>query len=113
MDRRIGFRVRALRREANLSLEALADQLGLSFQQLQKYEKGVNRISAGLLDTIANILNVPVSTFYAAEAVNEMPDPLDTAALKCELAGLVGQIDCPRNLATAITVLRALGRPAA
>ncbi|MEL6956163.1 MAG: helix-turn-helix transcriptional regulator, partial [Pseudomonadota bacterium] len=90
MDRRIGFRVRALRREANLSLEALADQLGLSFQQLQKYEKGVNRISAGLLDTIANILNVPVSTFYVAEAVNEMPDPLDTAALKCELAGLVG-----------------------
>jgi transcriptional regulator with XRE-family HTH domain len=52
-----------------MSQERLGGMLGLTFQQVQKYEKGVNRIGAGRLFEVARILNVPVDFFY--EGVNE------------------------------------------
>jgi transcriptional regulator with XRE-family HTH domain len=63
-DAEIGRRIRALRLERGLSQSALAGRLGLSFQQLQKYEKGVNRVSAGRLVAIADFLGAPVTFFY-------------------------------------------------
>ncbi len=48
-----------------MSQKALGHALGISFQQVQKYEKGLNRVSAGRLKEISDILNVPVSFFYA------------------------------------------------
>ena len=48
----------------NMSQEKLGDALGLTFQQVQKYEKGTNRIGASRLQQIANILQVPVSFFF-------------------------------------------------
>ena len=65
-DIEVGRRVRAFRLARNLSQSALADQLGLTFQQVQKYEKGTNRISAGRLQTIAEIFQVPVSDFFSS-----------------------------------------------
>jgi len=47
-----------------MSQEKLADQLGITFQQVQKYEKGVNRISASRLQQVCHILEVPVSFFF-------------------------------------------------
>ena len=64
----MGRRVRALRLERNLSQTALADRLGLTFQQVQKYEKGTNRISAGRLQTISEIFQVPLTDFFALGA---------------------------------------------
>lgn len=64
-DRTIGGRVAALRIAQGLSQSALGDAIGVSFQQVQKYEKGCNRISAGRLQTIADLLKVPVETFFA------------------------------------------------
>jgi transcriptional regulator with XRE-family HTH domain len=64
IDRRIGQRVKSRRLEIGLSQEALAEALGVTFQQVQKYEKGVNRISASRLFEIAAVLNVPVGHFY-------------------------------------------------
>lgn len=64
IDRRIGQRVKSRRLEIGLSQEALAEALGVTFQQVQKYEKGVNRISASRLFEIGAALNVPVSYFY-------------------------------------------------
>jgi transcriptional regulator with XRE-family HTH domain len=63
-DVAIGERLRALRLDRGLSQSALASMAGVSFQQLQKYESGANRISAGRLMRIAAALGVPVTAFY-------------------------------------------------
>src|SRR6476469_4127011 len=63
-DVEIGRKIRALRLERGLSQSSLADGIGLTFQQVQKYEKGTNRVSAGRLQQIADLLNVPVMFFY-------------------------------------------------
>jgi transcriptional regulator with XRE-family HTH domain len=64
-DIEIGRKIRALRLERGLSQSGLADGIDLTFQQVQKYEKGTNRVSAGRLQRIADILNTPVMFFYA------------------------------------------------
>jgi transcriptional regulator with XRE-family HTH domain len=61
-DQLVARNIRYQRMQRGMSQDAVAHQLGLTFQQLQKYEKGVNRISVGRLVRIAKILNVPVST---------------------------------------------------
>ena len=60
----MGNRVRTRRVTLGLSQEQLSGALGLSFQQVQKYEKGTNRIGASRLQHIANILQVPVAFFF-------------------------------------------------
>ncbi|MBL8542256.1 MAG: helix-turn-helix transcriptional regulator [Hyphomonadaceae bacterium] len=64
VDREIGARVRARRLEIGMSQERLAELLGVTFQQVQKYEKGINRIAASRLYDIAGALEVPVVHFY-------------------------------------------------
>ena len=63
-DIEIGRKIRALRLERGLSQSNLADGIGLTFQQVQKYEKGTNRVSAGRLQRIAEMLKIPVTFFY-------------------------------------------------
>ena len=64
VDRHIGSRVRARRNMLGMSQEKLADALGLTFQQVQKYEKGSNRIGASRLLQIAGILGVNIEFFF-------------------------------------------------
>ena len=64
VDTHVGARIRSRRLMLNLSQTKLADALGLTFQQVQKYEKGVNRVGASRLAQIAEILEVPVSWFF-------------------------------------------------
>lgn len=64
IDRHVGSRVRMRRMLAGISQEKLGEALGLTFQQIQKYEKGANRISASRLQQIAKKLEVPVSFFF-------------------------------------------------
>jgi len=64
IDRLVGQRLRWRRRELRLTQEKLGELLDLTFQQVQKYEKGVNRVSAGRLFEIAAVLGVPVGYFY-------------------------------------------------
>ena len=64
IDHLVGQRLRWRRRELRLTQEQLGEQLGLTFQQVQKYEKGVNRISAGRLYELSTVLDVPVLYFY-------------------------------------------------
>jgi transcriptional regulator with XRE-family HTH domain len=63
-DKVVGRRMRARRLQLGLSQQALGDALGMSYQQVQKYESGVSRIGAGRLQQLAEILNVPVSVFF-------------------------------------------------
>ena len=64
VDRHVGNRLRMQRILSNMSQEKLGEALGITFQQVQKYEKGVNRISASRLQQISHILNVPPSFFF-------------------------------------------------
>lgn len=63
-DLEVGRRLRAQRLARKVPQTELARLLGVSFQQIQKYEKGVNRVGAGRLQEIASIFGVPVSFFY-------------------------------------------------
>ena len=64
IDAQVGNRVRLRRMLIGMSQEKLGELLGLTFQQVQKYEKGVNRIGAGRLYQVASILGVPIGYFY-------------------------------------------------
>jgi len=64
IDTHVGSRVRLRRMMLGMSQEKLGEHLGITFQQIQKYEKGTNRIGASRLQAIARVLSVPVSFFF-------------------------------------------------
>lgn len=63
-DVAVGQRIRAFREDAKLTQTELADQIGVAYQQLQKYEKGTNRVGAGRLARIAHALDVPITALF-------------------------------------------------
>lgn len=69
IDSHVGSRMRLRRMLIGMSQERLGDQMGLTFQQIQKYEKGVNRIGASRLFLLAKILDVPVQFFFEGAPV--------------------------------------------
>ncbi|MCB1450591.1 MAG: helix-turn-helix transcriptional regulator [Nitratireductor sp.] len=64
IDIHVGSRVRLRRTMLGMSQEKLGEHLGITFQQIQKYEKGANRVGASRLQEIARVLNTPVSFFF-------------------------------------------------
>src|SRR3954466_9574274 len=64
VDRHVGSRVRMRRMMVRMSQEKLGDACGITFQQIQKYEKGTNRMGASRLHHIARVLDVPIEFFY-------------------------------------------------
>jgi transcriptional regulator with XRE-family HTH domain len=67
-DVQVGQSIRAHRLIARMSQAELGEKIGVSFQQVQKYEKGVNRVGAGRLHQIAGIFKVPISTLFEPQA---------------------------------------------
>lgn len=65
-DMEVGRRIRAQRLVRHMSQTELGTRVGITFQQIQKYEKGVNRVGAGRLTRIAEVLGVPVAFFFGA-----------------------------------------------
>jgi transcriptional regulator with XRE-family HTH domain len=79
IDEHVGTRARTRRLMLNMSQSEVANGLGLTFQQLQKYENGVNRISASRLQLLCTILKVPVSFFFeGAPPAHRLPDAPET-----------------------------------
>jgi transcriptional regulator with XRE-family HTH domain len=72
-DRIIGHQIKLQRANAGLSQAALANAVGVTFQQLQKYERGANRVSASRLHRLALALNVPIGVFF--EGIGEVLPP--------------------------------------
>jgi len=77
IDIAVGARIRLLRKVRGLSQQALAEAAGVTFQQIQKYERGANRVSASMLSRIATTLQAPVSEMFgevnpAAGAIDEV-----------------------------------------
>jgi transcriptional regulator with XRE-family HTH domain len=79
IDIHVGSRVRLRRMMLSMSQEKLGEHLGITFQQIQKYEKGTNRIGASRLQHIARVLQVPVSFFFedAPAGPNDPPGGLN------------------------------------
>jgi transcriptional regulator with XRE-family HTH domain len=84
IDKHVGSRVRMRRMMLSMSQEKLGNSLGLTFQQVQKYEKGTNRIGASRLQQISHILQVPVAFFFEGapnvggprgDSLSEAPSP--------------------------------------
>jgi transcriptional regulator with XRE-family HTH domain len=75
IDKHVGSRVRMRRMMIGMSQEKLGEKLGITFQQIQKYEKGTNRIGASRLQQIALVLSVPVAFFFEGAPV---PDSMSS-----------------------------------
>jgi transcriptional regulator with XRE-family HTH domain len=73
-DLEIGQKIRAVRIAKGMSQTTLANGLGVKFQQLQKYEKGTNRVSASRLQKIAGMLNTPITFFYGEQRPKKQED---------------------------------------
>ena len=78
IDVHVGLQVRLRRKELKISQEKLAETLGLTFQQVQKYERGANRISASKLYEIARTLRVPMAWFF--EGLSDPAEGRDDAS---------------------------------
>lgn len=89
VDKRVGARVRMARMMAGISQEKLGEKLDLTFQQVQKYEKGTNRVSASRLSDIAKIFDKPVEWFFEGAAVTAPAGTLTVGEVDpfLELAG--------------------------
>ena len=102
-DAEIGQRVRALRLQRGLSQTELGNLISVTFQQVQKYEKGTNRISAGRLQRIAEVLGVPVAYFFA------VPDDKQRAAAGAVHGGELLQTEGALRLARAYARIKEPG----
>jgi transcriptional regulator with XRE-family HTH domain len=79
IDVHVGLQVRLRRKELKISQEKLAEALGLTFQQVQKYERGSNRISASKLFEIARALQVPIGWFFEGLSAHPGADGVENA----------------------------------
>ena len=95
VDVHVGNRVRMYRTLKGMSQEKLAEELGLTFQQVQKYEKGMNRIGASRLWDISQVLETPIALFYdgiTSETESLSPRHLQNNSAKDDLDAKVAQI---------------------
>lgn len=118
VDRRLGQRVRTRRLEIGMSQEKLAEILGVTFQQVQKYEKGVNRIAASRLFDISGALDMSISKFFEgiggarAKSVAEDPESFVHDALATpegmQLVSLFASIKSQKVRRRVVELVRAL-----
>jgi transcriptional regulator with XRE-family HTH domain len=120
VDQHIGARIRLRRLTANVSQESLAEKLNITFQQIQKYEKGVNRVAASRLWDLAHALEVPVGYFFegledgvAAQGMSEArgDEPVFDLIASPDgalLAAAYASIESPRVRRGLLELMRAL-----
>jgi transcriptional regulator with XRE-family HTH domain len=108
-DRHVGARIRERRVMMGLSQQQLARMIGVTYQQAHKYERGLNRISAGRLFEIAQVLGVPVSFFFDGLSVSVEPQEVSPRQRMClELARNFAMIDNEKHQEALSQMARAL-----
>jgi len=108
LDKEIGARVRLRRLECGMSQEKLAEALGLTFQQVQKYEKGTNRITVSRLDRIATSLDTTIASFLPDgnfTAKGGTPEPKERDSL--DLLSLFNRLQSKSMRKAIISLVRA------
>ncbi len=123
IDRKIGQRVRSRRLEIGMSQERLAELLGVTFQQVQKYEKGVNRIAASRLHDISGALAMPVARFFegmsagraagVAESARDYIDDVLATSEGAQLMALFASIHSLKVRRRVVELVKALAEEAA
>lgn len=115
VDRKVGQRVRSRRLEIGMSQERLAELLGVTFQQVQKYEKGVNRIAVSRLWDISVALELPVNRFFesvatrgVAENRQEYVDDALATPEGAQLMALFASIKSPKVRRKVLELVRTL-----
>jgi transcriptional regulator with XRE-family HTH domain len=111
IDEHVGRQLRRARRASGLSQAQLAERLSLTFQQVQKYERGINRLSASKMFLAAAALDVPISTFYDGLTLNDAAPPVPLPPLSALGEEVARNFDTIQNrkVQTAIAgLLRAL-----
>ena len=107
-DQHVGIRIRERRVMLGLSQQQMAELIGVTYQQAHKYERGINRISAGRLYEIAQVLRVPVGYFFEGLGGNDDTE-LPTRQRMClEVARNFSQIDDERHQEALSQMARAL-----
>jgi transcriptional regulator with XRE-family HTH domain len=121
IDRHVGLRIRMRRKELGISQEKLAEALGLTFQQVQKYERAANRVSASKLWEVAWALQTNVAYFY--EGLSDAPASVSVGLLVnsaqdflltsegMEVATLFPKIRSPRVRRRIVELIRILATP--
>src|SRR5262249_8600754 len=123
VDLHVGVRIRMRRRFLGVSQQALAAKLGITFQQVQKYERGANRVSASKLYEIASALNTPISFFFEglSDPLSDTSEPSEAKALEhsirdflhtaegMELAEVFSRLDRQPLRRQVLELVRALG----
>jgi len=109
IDRHVGTRIRERRIMLGLSQQQMADMIGVTYQQAHKYERGINRISAGRLYEITRVLNVPISYFFEGLDLGEDDGALNPRQRMClELARNFASIGNQRHQEALSQLARAL-----
>lgn len=107
-DKYVGQRIRERRIMLGLSQQQMADMIGVTYQQAHKYERGINRISAGRLFEIAQVLNVPVNHFFEGLDEDREDDMNQRQRMCLELARNFSMIDNERHQEALSQLARAL-----
>jgi transcriptional regulator with XRE-family HTH domain len=107
MDQLLGRKLRALRERGGLSQAAIAQKVGVTFQQVQKYERGANRISATRLVAFARALEVPVSELL--DAMEPEQPKGDAPSVAEEVEDLFAQVEDSRLRVRLLALIKALG----
>jgi len=107
-DRHVGARIRERRIMLGLSQQQMADLVGVTYQQAHKYERGINRISAGRLYEIAQVLGVPVGYFYEGLENHREPELTARQRMCLELARNFSAIGNERHQEALSQLARAL-----
>ena len=109
IDRHVGARIRERRIMLGLSQQQMADMIGVTYQQVHKYERGINRISAGRLYEITRVLNVPITYFFEGLDITEDDESLNPRQRMClELARNFASISNQRHQEALSQLARAL-----
>ena len=109
VDKHVGSRVRMRRMLIGMSQEKLGEALGITFQQIQKYEKGTNRIGASRLQQISSVMSVPVSFFFEGLAATSDQQETSPRQRMClELARNFAMIDNEKHQEALSQMARAL-----
>jgi transcriptional regulator with XRE-family HTH domain len=108
IDVAVGAQIRLRRLELKMSQEKLAQAVGVTFQQLQKYEKGTNRVGASRLQALAEALQAPISSFFRGAATVHEPESLPTSADSILAQRAFERIADPQVRRAALALLQAL-----
>ena len=109
VDIAIGKKIRKLRQRGKMSLNDLAGKIGISYQQLQKYETGVNRITAGMLVNLSEALGYPITVFFDLAPVSGLaPEDVATENMRKRCGDLIEDIEDPEILSLITGVVERL-----